>query len=178
MIHKAFIPALAAAAAATLAPAAVAAPPGAPLGSDAAACEAGHPAILAAIVGLKDRKGIVKLELYPATQADFTRNDTALIAEGKTFRRVTVTPPATGPVTLCIRVPAPGRYALLMTHNRDGQNKFKYTIDGAGLPANKRIGLAKPKVDGAIVEVGDKPLPLTIRAQYLGLFGFSPASGD
>lgn len=177
MIHKAFIPALAAtaaAAAAILAPAATAAP----LGPDAAACEAGHPAILAAIVGLKDRKGIVKLELYPATQADFTRNDTDLIAEGKTFRRVTVAPPATGPVSLCIRVPGPGRYALLMTHNRDGRNKFKYTIDGAGLPANKRIGLAKPKVGGAIVEVGEKTLPLTIRAQYLGLFGFSPSSGD
>ena len=150
----------------------------APLGSDVAACEADRPAILASIVGLKDRKGIVKLELYPATQADFTRNDTDLIAEGKTFRRVTVTPPAAGPVQMCIRVPGPGRYALLMTHNRDGQNKFKYTIDGAGLPANKRIGLAKPKVDGAVVQVGERTLPLTIRAQYLGLFGFSLSSGN
>lgn len=151
----------------------------APLGPDAAACEAGHPAILASIVGLKDRKGIVKLELYPATQADFTRDDHDLIAEGKTFRRVSVAPPASGPVSLCLRVPGPGRYALLMTHNRDGQNKFSYKIDGAGLPANRKIGYAKPKVDVAIVEVGAGVLSLTIRAQYFSLFGgFSPASGN
>ncbi len=150
----------------------------APLGGDATACEANRPAILATIVGLKDRKGIVKLELYPATQEDFTRDDRDLIAQGKTFRRVTVAPPASGPVALCLRVPGPGRYAVLMTHNRDGQNKFKYTVDGAGLPSNRKIGMAKPKVGGAIVEVGAGTLPLTIRAQYLGLFGFSPSSGD
>ena len=151
---------------------------GAPLGADAAACEAGRPAVLATVVGLKDRKGIVKLELYPATEADFTRDDRDLIAEGKVFRRVTITPPASGPVSLCLRVPQPGRYALLLTHNRDGQNKFRYTIDGAGVPSNRRIGMAKPKVGAALVEVGATPLPLTIRVQYLGLFGFSPSSGN
>ena len=157
-----------------LAPAAQAAP----LGGDAAMCEANKPAILASVVGLKDRAGILKLELYPATQQDFTRDDHDLIAEGKTFRRITVAPPASGPVSLCIRVPGPGRYALLLTHNRDGLNKFRYTIDGAGLPSNKRIGMSKPKVDGAIVEVGATTLPLTIRAQYLGLLGFSLSSGN
>lgn len=150
----------------------------APLGGDAAACEANKPAILASVVGLKDRKGILKLELYPATPEDFTRDDHDLIAAGKTFRRVAVTPPAAGPVSLCIRVPGPGRYALLLTHNRDGQNKFRYTIDGAGLPSNKRIGMAKPKVGAATVDVGATTLPLTIRAQYLGLFGFSLSSGN
>lgn len=150
----------------------------APLGGDAAVCEANRPAILAQIVGLKDRRGIVKLELYPATQEDFTRDDHDLIAEGKTFRRIAVAPPASGPVSLCIRVPGPGRYTLLMTHNRDGQNKFKYTIDGAGLPSNRKIGMSKPKAAAAVVEVGAATLPLTIRAQYLGLFGFSPSSGS
>ena len=160
-------------AAAALIPLPVAA---APLGADAAVCEAGHPAILATVVGLKDRTGILKLELYPATPDDFTRDDRDLIAEGKTFRRVTVQVPASGPVQLCIRVPAPGRYTLLMTHNRDGQTKFNYKIDGAGVPSNRRIGMSKPKSDAALVEVGSAALPVTIRAQYLGLFGFSPSS--
>ncbi|WP_174291773.1 DUF2141 domain-containing protein [Sphingomonas bacterium] len=162
-----------------LAPVALSSPAlAAPLGPDAAACEANKPAILATVVGLKDRSGIIKLELYPPTPEDFTRDDHDLIAEGKTFRRVTVSPPAAGAVSLCIRVPGPGRYALLMTHNRDGQNKFRYTIDGAGLPGNKKIGMSKPKVGAAIVEVGAATLPLTIRAQYLGLLGFSLSSGN
>ena len=91
------------------------------LGSDAAACRPGEgPAIAVEVAGLKDRTGELKLELYPGEEADFLKDDRVLIAAGKTFRRVTVPTPATGPTTLCIRVPKPGRYALLLTHNRDG----------------------------------------------------------
>ena len=150
----------------------------APLGSDAAACETNKPAILATIAGLKDRTGTVRLELYPATPADFTRPDYQLIGEGKVFRRVQVNAPANGPVSLCVRVPAPGRYALLFIHDRDGQKKFNYRTDGAGVPSNRRMGFSKPKVDSAIVSVGETTLPVTIRAQYIGLFGFSPNSGS
>lgn len=55
------------------------------LGSDAAACSAGGgSAILVQVTGLKDRKGRIKLELYPATEADFLKDDDNLVAEGKT----------------------------------------------------------------------------------------------
>jgi uncharacterized protein (DUF2141 family) len=143
---------------------------------DASACEAGAgPAILVDVLGLKDRKGDLKLELYPPTAEDFTQDDRTLIAAGKVFRRVRVPAPPSGPVSLCLRVPRPGRYALLFTHNRDGRNKFEYTSDGAGLASNKRIGFAKPKVDAAIVIVGSGVLATAIRAQYLGVFGFAPS---
>jgi uncharacterized protein (DUF2141 family) len=53
------------------------------LGSDAAACSAGGgSAILVQVTGLKDRKGRIKLELYPATEADFLKDDDNLVAEG------------------------------------------------------------------------------------------------
>lgn len=144
---------------------------------DGACGTGGGPAILANIAGLKDRQGELKLELYPATAEDFTKDDRDLIAQGKVFRRVRVPTPRSGPVALCIRAPRPGRYALLFTHNRDGQNKFKYTIDGAGVPSNRRMGFSKPKVDSAIVAVGEGVTVTNIRAQYLGLFGFGPSGG-
>lgn len=147
------------------------------LGSDAAACTSGGPAILATIVGLKDRKGELKLELYPATQADFLRDDRDLIREGKLFRRVRVPTPAAGAVQLCMRVPRPGRYALLFTHNRDGKNKFSIWADGAGFASNLRLGRARPKLGQAIVDVPAGVASVTIRAQYLrGLSGFAPNS--
>ena len=95
-------------------------------------------------------------------------------AQGKTFRRVSITPPPAGPVTICIRAPRAGRYALVMLHDRDGKMKFNYRVDGAGVASNKRIGFGKPPLDAAVVDVGAGALPVTIRAQYLGLFGFSP----
>lgn len=145
------------------------------LGADATACRPGAgPAIQATITGLKDRTGQVRLELYPATAEDFLKGDHELLAQGKDFRRVSVSPPQDGAVVICIRVPRPGSYALMMTHNRDGRMKFDYKVDGAGTPSNKRIGLGKPSVESATVAAGAGVTPVTVRAQYLGLFGFSP----
>ena len=146
------------------------------LGGDAGACTAAEgPAVRADILGLKDRAGDVKLELYPATEADFLKDDRQLIAEGKTFRRVRVATPASGAVSLCIRVPRPGRYALLFTHNRGGKNKFDIWSDGAGFASNQKLGRSRPKVGQATIDVGPAVTVVTIRAQYLhGLGGFSP----
>lgn len=145
------------------------------LGEDAAACVNGGPAIRVNVMGLKDRTGRLKLELYPATEDDFLKDDTILRREGKFFRRVWARTPATGPVALCIRAPGAGRYALLFTHDRDGRNKFDFWQDGAGFPSNRRLGRSRPKLAEAIVNVGGGTLVVDIRAQYLrGLSGFAP----
>lgn len=150
------------------------------LGSDAAACSAGGgPAILAQVTGLKDRKGRIKLELYPANNEDFLKDDDNLVAEGKTFRRVWANTPASGPVAVCIRVPRPGRYALLVTHDRDGKNKFNFFQDGAGFVGTGKLGMSRPKVDQAIIDVGNGTVERSVRMQYLrGLGGFGPVKGD
>jgi uncharacterized protein (DUF2141 family) len=149
------------------------------IGSDAAACSSGGPAIRVTVDGLKDRTGELKLELYPATEADFLKDDRDLIKEGKFFRRVRVPTPASGPVVLCIRVPAPGPYALLFTHNRDGRNKFNFWADGAGFPSNTKLGRSRPKVTQGRIVVPEGVVSIDIHAQYLrGLGGFGPIQGD
>ncbi|OWK29120.1 DUF2141 domain-containing protein [Sphingomonas mucosissima] len=146
------------------------------LGSDAAACvRRDQPAIQVSVLGLKDQTGNLKLELFPATEDDFLKDDRDLIAEGKFFHRVRVPTPPAGPVTLCIKAPAPGRYALFVTHDRDNKNKFNVWTDGAGLPANQRIGRAKPKLSQAIVDVPRGVSLVTVRLQYLR--GFIPSFG-
>lgn len=164
---------IAAAAVAMLVPAGVSA---AVLGSDAAACiNRDRPAIEVLVTGLKDRTGSLKLELYPATEEDFLKDDRDLIAEGKFFRRVRAATPANGPVTLCIKAPDPGRYALFFTHDRDGKNKFNVWTDGAGLPSNEKIGRAKPQLSQAVVTVPRGVRRIAIRAQYLR--GIIPSFG-
>lgn len=146
------------------------------LGNDAAACSGGSgPAILANVTGFKDRKGGLKLELYPATEADFLKDDRNLLAEGKTFRRIRAAMPASGAVSMCIRVPRPGTYALLFTHDRDGKNKFNFWSDGAGVPSNIKLGRARPKLAGATITVGAGVSVATMRVQYLR--GFPPSFG-
>jgi uncharacterized protein (DUF2141 family) len=147
------------------------------LGDDAAACTSRRgPAIQVNITGLKDRSGRLKLELYPATEEDFLKDDRDLIKEGKTFRRIWANTPISGPAVMCIRVPGPGTYALLFTHDRDNKNKFNFWSDGAGFVSDQRLGRSRPKLRQALVKVsGDGVTIVTIRAQYLrGLGGFSP----
>ncbi|WP_326525342.1 DUF2141 domain-containing protein [Sphingomonas sp.] len=142
---------------------------------DSDACRTGQgPAISVAVTGLKDRTGRLKLELYPATEADFLKDDRDLVREGKTFRRTWAATPASGPVTLCIRAPAPGRYALLFTHDRDGKNKFNFWRDGAGFVGDARLGRSRPKLAQAVVTVGPGITSVSIRAQYLRGLGFAP----
>ena len=147
------------------------------LGSDASSCTGAGagPAILATMSGFKDRTGSLKLELYPATEDDFLKDDRDLIAQGKTFRRVRAAIPPSGSAAMCIRVPRPGTYALFFTHDRDGKNKFNIWGDGAGLPSNRRMGRAKPKVGDATVTVGAGVTAINIRVQYLR--GFPPSFG-
>ncbi|MBX9814701.1 MAG: hypothetical protein A4S12_03790 [Proteobacteria bacterium SG_bin5] len=147
------------------------------MGGDAAACEAHEgPAIEVHVTGLKDRKGRLKLELYPGNQQDFLRDDRDLEKEGKFFRRIWADTPANGEVLLCIKAPRPGRYGLFFTHDRDAKNKFSIWQDGAGIPSNTRLGRAKPKYAAAEVEVGAGVTSVTIKAQYLkSIFsGFGP----
>jgi uncharacterized protein (DUF2141 family) len=150
------------------------------LGSDADACNANRgPAIRVNVIGLKDRLGRLKLELYPANEADFLKDDRDLVKEGKFFRRIWADTPPGGNVVLCIRAPAPGTYALLFTHDRDGKNKFNFWRDGAGFPSNQKLGRSRPKLAQALISVGSGVTTATIQAQYLrGLSGFGPHDPD
>jgi uncharacterized protein (DUF2141 family) len=133
------------------------------------------PKLYVNVIGLKDRGGRLKLELYPGNEADFLKDDRTIKAEGKQMRRIWASTPASGPVTLCIRAPSAGQWALLFTHDRDGKNKFNFWQDGAGFPSNQRLGRSRPKVRQALVNVPAGGGQITVRAQYLkGLGGFGP----
>lgn len=148
------------------------------LGRDAEACSRGEPSIRVFPEGLRDRTGRIKLELFPATAEDFLKDDTILKREGKPFRRVWARLPDEGAVSICIRVPGRGRYALFFTHDRDGRNKFDLFQDGAGFPSNRRIGRTWPALSDGEVNVGGGETRLDIRVQYLrGVAGFAPIDG-
>ncbi len=163
----------------SLASAPAAAQPG-PIGDDAPACVShSGPAIEVHVIGLKDRIGRVKLELYPANEADFLKDDHTLVKEGKFFRRIWANTPPAGPVSMCIRAPHPGKYALLFTHDRDMKNKFNFWQDGAGFVSMQRLGRTRPKVGQATIDVSAGVTVVTIRVQYLrGVSGFAPVSNS
>jgi len=132
------------------------------------------PAIMVSVAGLKDRAGLLRLELYPDNDADFLADDNQLMAAGKTFARADLPVPSAGPVSLCIRVPHPGRYALSLLHDRDGNLKFGMFSDGIGFPGNPRLGWSKPKAANASILAGPGITHATIVLNYRHGFGMRP----
>jgi uncharacterized protein (DUF2141 family) len=136
--------------------------------------EAG-PAVLVTVVGIKDRQGLLRAELYPANDDDFLEDDAILVRAGKTFRRVDMPLPPSGPVQLCVRVPGPGTYAMSLLHDRDSNRKFGLSNDGFGFPGNPKLGFSKPKAAQATVVAGRGITDITVRMNYRrGLFSFGP----
>lgn len=132
-------------------------------------------AFIVEVMGLKDRSGKLKLELYPANNADFLQDDNILLNAGKAFRRVEVPVPAMGEVQLCIRAPGPGTYALSLLHERNGDRRFNVSGDGIGFPRDPKLGWSKPKAISASAQVGATPNHIAIKMQYRsGLLHFGP----
>jgi uncharacterized protein (DUF2141 family) len=148
-------------------------------GSDAPACQQGAagPAILILPEGLRDRKGQLRVELYPDDADGFLQDDKILIESGRTFRRIDIPTPPSGPIGLCIRVPHPGRYSLMLLHDRDSNRKFGVFVDGAGLPGNPKLGLHRPRVEQALIAVGGGVTVAPIILNYWRGFGFRPIRG-
>ncbi|MBT2188061.1 DUF2141 domain-containing protein [Sphingobium nicotianae] len=133
------------------------------------------PAFLITLAGLKDRQGRVKVELYPPNDDDFLQDDNKLVAAGKTFRRVEMDVPKTGPVVLCVRAPAAGTYTLSLLHDRDSNRKFGLSKDGIGFPGDPKLGWSKPAWKSAAATTGNGPTRITVTMQYrVGLFSFGP----
>jgi uncharacterized protein (DUF2141 family) len=143
---------------------------------DAAACAPGAsgPAVLAYFDGLKDRKGKIRLELFPDNDKDFLEDDFVLTNAGKVFKRIEMATPQSGPVAVCMKIPRAGRYTMAMIHDRDGLRKFSFSIDGIGFPGNPKLGWSKPKAAKAVVNIGPGLTTMHVILNYFRGFGFGP----
>lgn len=146
------------------------------LGKENASCRSPEsgPAFRVEVIGLRDRVGLLKLELYPDNDRDFLADDTVLIAAGKPFRRVEVRPPPTGPIIMCIRAPAAGRYTLSLLHDRDANHRFNVSNDGIGFAGNPRLGWSKPSAASASATVGGGIATIKILMNYRHGLSFRP----
>lgn len=151
--------------------------PNASLGKAEAACRVKEtgPALLITAIGLKDRKGLLRAELYPNNDDDFLQDDAILINAGKAFRRVDLPLTPTADPVLCMRVPSAGKYALSLLHDRDQNLKFGFTSDGIGFSGNHKLTRSKPRAGDVTVIASSGLTKVAIRMNYRnGLISFGP----
>jgi uncharacterized protein (DUF2141 family) len=147
------------------------------LGKAEGRCRPGEsgPALLVEAVGMKDRSGLMRIEVYPATDQDFLADDNVLIAAGKTFRRVEIATPPAGDVVVCVRIPGPGTYAVSVLHDRNSDRRFNWKIDGIGFSANPKLGWSKPRASASRVIVnGGGVSKISVVMNYKHGLGMAP----
>jgi uncharacterized protein (DUF2141 family) len=146
------------------------------LGQAEGRCRVGEtgPALIVEVTGLKDRQGLLKLEVYPSNDEDFLQDDNVLVNAGKVFRRVELSVPAASTVSLCIRVPAAGPYSVALLHDRDSNRKFSWMSDGVGFAGNPPLGWNKPRAAATRVVAGSGLTRVRIVMNYRRGLGMSP----
>ncbi len=143
------------------------------LGPDPAACNAGSKgaAALVRIHGFKDRAGQVRVQIYPGNASKF-------LEKGEWIERVDVPLTRSGDMDVCVKLPAPGEYAMVVMHDRGKNGKLDPFSDGAGLPGNPDMKLAKPDYEMANFQAKAGVTPMTVVLNYRkGLLGFGPVKG-
>lgn len=164
--------------AATAAVAAGAALAGAPaaaqaLGPYAAACAPGsnEPAVLVTVYGFKERTGELRVQLYPAS-SDF-------LEKGKWLRRVDLPVARSGPMRVCIPAPSPGRYAIAVRHDVDGNGSSGWN-DGGGFSRNPTISLTslKPRWQDVAIPIGRGADNVNVVLNYRFGLSIRPVSGS
>jgi uncharacterized protein (DUF2141 family) len=102
----------------------------APVGPHAGLCASGKPAVLARVTGFKAARGTVAIKLY--------QSGPKFLEKGSYIRKVEVPVTRTGPIDVCVPVPASGRYALSVRHEVTGK---KSNGDGGGFSGNPKVSL-------------------------------------
>jgi uncharacterized protein (DUF2141 family) len=102
----------------------------APVGPFASLCASGKPAVLARVSGFKAATGTVAVKLY--------QSGPKFLDKGAYIRKVEVPVTRSGPIDVCVPVPASGSYAISVRHEVKGD---KSAADGGGFSGNPNMSV-------------------------------------
>jgi uncharacterized protein (DUF2141 family) len=139
----------------------------APAGA-AAGCAPGKPSVLVHVAGFKQPRGEVKLSVYGSDASRW-------LAKKGRISKVKI--PVTGSaMDICMPVPAPGRYAVVVHHDFN-DNGTRDRQDGGGYSRNPKVSLFNPKpaFANAAFDVGNGPARVGVTLLYIKGFSVGPA---
>jgi uncharacterized protein (DUF2141 family) len=131
------------------------------ISNEAGRCDGDGPAVKINISGIKPAHGMLRVQLYRGTAADWLQT-------GKWLNRIEV-PARSGSATVCMPVPGPGTYGVAVRHDVNGNGKTDIRTDGGGMSNNPSINilnLGKPSYKQTAFAVGDGVKTISIQMRY------------
>jgi len=134
-----------------------------PIANDLGKCRGGDgPAVLVTVNGIKSSAGMVRVQTYRGTAADWLK-------KGRWLNRIEV-PARAGSMAFCLPVPSAGTYGVAVRHDVNSNGETDITQDGGGMSNNPSINifnLGKPAYTKTAFAVGDEVKPIRIVMKYM-----------
>jgi len=133
------------------------------ISNDLSRCAVGKgPAVLVNVQGVKEARGILRVQSYAATPGSW-------LAKGRWLHRIESRAGA-GNMSFCVPVPSEGKYGIAVRHDRNGNGKTDFTQDGGGFSNNPGVSilnLGKPSVSKVAFDAGPGVTRITINLKYM-----------
>ena len=115
--------------------------------------------ILLSVENITSDEGNLRAQLYGSNPEEF-------LEKGKKLVRVEVAAHQ-GETELCVPVPEPGQYALVVMHDRNANGKADVFTEGFGFSNNPDLGLSKPEYDEVVFLAEEGVSKQSVKLKYL-----------
>ena len=92
------------------------------------------------VEGLQNTEGRVRAQIYSSDPEEF-------LEKGMKLVRVDMPLDGADEPTLCVPLPSPGKYALVVLHDKNANGKADFFTEGFGFSNNPKLSLGPPDAD-------------------------------
>lgn len=111
------------------------------------------------VLGLENKEGNIRVQVYSADPEEF-------LEKGKKLLRVDV-PVSTLEVQVCVVLPEPGIYALVVMHDRNANGRADIFSEGFGFSRNPKLMFSKPDHDEVAIAVPEGITEIDVSLNYM-----------
>ncbi len=127
--------------------------------SDQCSADTGEAKVKMHITNIMSAEGNIRVQAYSDAPEEF-------LEKGKKLFRYEVKAQEEGNF-LCVSMPAPGRYALVVLHDRNANGKADFFSEGFGFSNNPKLGLAKPDHDEVVMSTPEGVTEISVKLTYI-----------
>jgi len=125
-------------------------------------CEAGagNAALFVEVRNIKSKEGNLRAQIYSSDPEEF-------LEKGKKLVRVDVPVVLENEQSVCVPVPAPGVYALVIMHDKNANGKADFFSEGFGFANNPKLGFGPPDGEKVMIKIPEGVSKTSVTLKYI-----------
>lgn len=125
-------------------------------------CEAGEggAALYVHVENIRSMEGNLRAQAYSSNPDEF-------LEKGKKLVRVDVPVVLEDEQSVCVPVPAPGTYAIVILHDRNANGKADFFSEGFGFTNNPKFSLGPPDGEDVMIDIPAGVTKTNVKLSYI-----------